>query len=68
MSCDESLSSERFHEYVVMAFKKKRKVGEDETEEHTSKQEARQVALADMPSDAHQVRRKSKAGLKRLYG
>ena len=45
-----------------MAFKKKRKVGEDETEEHTDKQEARKDALADMLSDAHQVRRKSKAG------
>lgn len=51
-----------------MAFKKKRKVGEDESEEHTDKQEARQDALADKLSNAHQVRRKSKAGLKRLYG
>ena len=51
-----------------MALKKKRKVGEDDTEQHTDKQEPRRDALADMLSDANQVRRKSKAGLKRLYG
>lgn len=46
-----------------MALRKKRKVGEDDTEEHTDKQEPRKDALADMLSDVYQVRRKFLAGL-----